>query len=500
MRSCQNRWRFAPACARGAARLDAGLCFRRERIKLRRTLHAEAIRSSSTPDKASREDVEAAYQSEILSDRVLKMWRTANAVCFDIDCTVCNGDSLDELASYLGKSEEVEFWTNKAMNGEVSLEQALEERMRIIDPSPSDIQAFLDSRQAKDRLNPGIKKLIRALRERNVAVYLISGGFREMALPVARELDIPSSNLYANRMFFTLLDDDPPNKDGDSGTETETDKSSGSLLPTKFAGFDKTEPTSRQGGKPQVIRELREKHIYENVVMVGDGITDLEAIQIDAGADCFIGYGGNVLRKEVAANADWLIRDFDQLYDLLERKKVCFIGSGAWACAAAKLAAANAKTLDLFEDAVEMWVYQEEIEGKKLTEIINKTGENCKYLPNISIGENVHAEPELLQAVKDANVLVLCCPHEFVHDLCNQLQGHVQSDAIAISLTKGMRIRPQGPQLISEMVRKKLGIDCSVLMGANIALDIGLGQLSEATIGKFLPSFPFIHSLMTQSF
>lgn len=33
----------------------------------------------------------------------------------------------------------------------------------------------------------------------------------------------------------------------------------------------------------------------------------------------------------------------------------------------------------------------------------------------------------------------------------------------------GMRVRPEGPQLISEMVRRTLGIDCSVLMGANIA-------------------------------
>lgn len=48
---------------------------------------------------------------------------------------------------------------------------------------------------------------------------------------------------------------------------------------------------------------------------------------------------------------------------------------------------------------------------------------------------------------------------------------------------QGMRVRPEGPQLISELVRKELGLDCSVLMGANIAEDIAKGQLSEATIG-----------------
>jgi glycerol-3-phosphate dehydrogenase len=54
---------------------------------------------------------------------------------------------------------------------------------------------------------------------------------------------------------------------------------------------------------------------------------------------------------------------------------------------------------------------------------------------------------------------------------------------MAISLTKGMRVRPDGPQLISQMVSSYLNVDCSVLMGANIAADIGQEQLSEAVIG-----------------
>lgn len=32
-----------------------------------------------------------------------------------------------------------------------------------------------------------------------------------------------------------------------------------------------------------------------------------------------------------------------------------------------------------------------------------------------------------------------------------------------------MRVRSDGPQLISQMISKYLNIDCSVLMGANIA-------------------------------
>lgn len=36
-----------------------------------------------------------------------------------------------------------------------------------------------------------------------------------------------------------------------------------------------------------------------------------------------------------------------------------------------------------------MWVFEEMIDGKKLTEIINETHENVKYLPGHKLPENV---------------------------------------------------------------------------------------------------------------
>ena len=64
----------------------------------------------------------------------------------------------------------------------------------------------------------------------------------------------------------------------------------------------------------------------------------------------------------------------------------------------------------------------------------------------------------------------------------------VRDDAIAVSLTKGMRVRKDGPQLISQMISSRLRVDCSVLMGANIASDIGREELSEATLGYTVPT------------
>ena len=48
------------------------------------------------------------------------------------------------------------------------------------------------------------------------------------------------------------------------------------------------------------------------------------------------------------------------------------------------------KTLaDEFEQEILMWVYEEDINGRKLTEIINTDHENIKYLPGQKIPDNV---------------------------------------------------------------------------------------------------------------
>lgn len=57
--------------------------------------------------------------------------------------------------------------------------------------------------------------------------------------------------------------------------------------------------------------------------------------------------------------------------------------------AIAKIVGANAKRLSNFDDRVTMYVYEEMINGKKLTEIINETHENVKYLPGQKLPENV---------------------------------------------------------------------------------------------------------------
>ena len=43
----------------------------------------------------------------------------------------------------------------------------------------------------------------------------------------------------------------------------------------------------------------------------------------------------------------------------------------------------------MFEDIVQMYTYEEMVNGKKLTEIINSEHENVKYLPGYKLPENI---------------------------------------------------------------------------------------------------------------
>ena len=106
-----------------------------------------------------------------------------------------------------------------------------------------------------------------------------------MINPVAESLKIPLHRVYANNLLF---------------------KDDGS-----FRGFDETEPTSRDGGKPAVIQSLKDAHGYDIVVMVGDGATDMQA---RPPADAFIGFGGIVVRESVKAGSDWFVTDFQVIY------------------------------------------------------------------------------------------------------------------------------------------------------------------------------------------
>lgn len=213
-----------------------------------------------------------------------KIIKQSHVVCFDVDSTVICEEGIDELADYCGKGSEVARLTKEAMGGSMTFQDALRIRLNIIKPSQQQVSDFI--KQRPSTLSRNLKRFVAQLKADGKQVFLISGGFDCLIAPVAAELGIPLSNMYANKMLFDYRGD--------------------------YDSFDSTQPTSRSGGKAEAIGLIRKRQMAPDalITMIGDGATDLEAVPP---ANNFIGYGGNVVRPEVYRRAQYYITDFEQL-------------------------------------------------------------------------------------------------------------------------------------------------------------------------------------------
>ncbi|KAK0420368.1 hypothetical protein QR680_014639 [Steinernema hermaphroditum] len=169
-------------------------------------------------------------------------------------------------------------------------------------------------------------------------------------------------------------------------------------------------------------------------------------------------------------------------------KRIAIVGYGNWASTIAKVVGENVQRYAEFDSHVAMWVRPKDINGRTLTDIINEFHENVVYLPSIKLPTNVVAYSCIKDTVKNADILIFATPHQMVQDVCTSIKDHVQSEAVGISLIKGIATKPDGSaSAVSDEIRNHLNIDVSVLMGANLANEIAAGEFAEATVGCIHP-------------
>lgn len=166
--------------------------------------------------------------------------------------------------------------------------------------------------------------------------------------------------------------------------------------------------------------------------------------------------------------------------------------------AISKIVAENTKAHpQIFEEEVFMWVFEENYQlssdhpkydaskhssPQKLTSLINDLHENVKYLPCIDLPRNVVATPDIKEAVREATILVFNVPHQFMANICKQIDGAVLPYARAMSCIKGVDVSAEGISLFSDYIGKRLGIYCGALSGANIANEVAEEKWSETTV------------------
>ncbi len=208
-------------------------------------------------------------------------------IVFDCDSTLSAIEGIDELGRAGGPEmfAKIEAMTNDAMNGKLSVEAVFGERLRIIRPTAASVAAV--GRKYIETVEPTAPATLDRLRAAGWTPIILSGGFRNAIRPLADFLHV--ARVEAVDLFFDAAGD--------------------------YAGFDETYPTTRSGGKPEVIRALKRELAPARVVMVGDGVSDLET---KSEVDLFVGFGRYAARTRVKNEASAFVFSLQDLPDLLK--------------------------------------------------------------------------------------------------------------------------------------------------------------------------------------
>jgi phosphoserine phosphatase len=132
------------------------------------------------------------------------------------------------------------------MNGDIALDEVFPRRMEIIRPNRETCDAV--AQLYCETITPGTPELISRLKAEGWTLVIVSGGFAPLIEPLARQLGI--DHVEAVPLYL--------DEKGD------------------YAGYGEDYPTTRNGGKNEIVREWKTALLPERVILMGDGISDLE--------------------------------------------------------------------------------------------------------------------------------------------------------------------------------------------------------------------------------
>ena len=211
----------------------------------------------------------------------------AKVIIFDCDSTLSSIEGVDELARFKGDKifAQVEQLTRQAMEGEIPLEEVFRRRMDLIRPSQGDLDHI--ATQYKATLAAGVRQVVSGLQTEGWTVVVVSGGLYPPVKALADDLGI--ADVMAVPVSFDV--------DGN------------------YMDFDDQYWTARSGGKPECIARIKTRYTPATIVMVGDGVSDLETRPV---VDHFIGYGEFTVRDKVKQGAEHFVMSMSELSDVLK--------------------------------------------------------------------------------------------------------------------------------------------------------------------------------------
>lgn len=206
----------------------------------------------------------------------------------DFDSTFIKTEALEELLKVSVKDKKnsqkilIEFsqLTNKGMDGKMPFRKSLIDRIKILNANKSHIDKLV--KKLIKNISSSVKRNKDFFKKYSENIYIISGGFKEIILPIVKNYFIKEENVFANTFKFD---------------------SKGNIT-----GIEESNLLSHNNGK---IKQLKKLNLKGNLYVIGDGYTDYELKKAGI-AHKFFAFTENVERKIVLENADHVTPSFDE--------------------------------------------------------------------------------------------------------------------------------------------------------------------------------------------
>jgi glycerol-3-phosphate dehydrogenase (NAD(P)+) len=153
-------------------------------------------------------------------------------------------------------------------------------------------------------------------------------------------------------------------------------------------------------------------------------------------------------------------------------KLVTVVGAGSWGTALAIVLADN-------EYNVRLWAHKD----VQIREI-NEQHTNNKYLPGVSLPQNIIAYSSLEKALEEIGTLILAVPTKAIREVMEQIRSIVTRPVTIVHVSKG--IEPDTFKRVSEVIKEEIptGLlrDVVVLSGPSHAEEVSRRQPTTVTV------------------
>jgi len=210
--------------------------------------------------------------------------KTINGLCvLDVDGTLIEEEVIDLLGKEAECEEEVALLTAQAMRGELDFEASLKSRVSLL--KGLSINVF-DKIYHELHLSKNVVQFIKTLKESQIEVGLVSGGFTNIVERLAKDLGI--SLFAANQL------------------EIKDRQLTGKLIGPII---------SREVKEERLIRWAKELQVpFERTIAIGDGANDLKMLKSAGLGIAFC--AKDIVKKEINLQVDE--RDFGKVLEMID--------------------------------------------------------------------------------------------------------------------------------------------------------------------------------------